>query len=588
MPAVPWLKRRVAIALAVGLASLLFIGGTHSAWAFTQSGFSIGFANGIPMGHEWVTRMAGIELMGYSPAVAPDVPDPNDPRKTWTQGLARNTNISSPGAQAELKRIKGETYNDQRYASRYKAVFDAIIGERWVDLAGYNAATSKECWDAVAQEPVEVQYDHFMRQYNDAEGGGGVHSAQQSQERFIKYFVTAAMAPSNQISVYDGGVQGSTAVSVSRNYFLLGRAVHLFEDSFSSEHTVRISLDNYVQVRQVKSYLCAAGSEQHTHSNAAVLNYSSGDVVWKQGTGLDPSWGGYKASNMKSTALVATEAMKDLWAAFIRTMGTPRDQREKVANDEAKTLASNWLGYDKGAMESWYNDEANRDSTYVLGKGQKGKGQTMEACMTGLNVGTNDQGKYVKQLEAAQRKCVYNAIPWVGYTDVYDTSMHMYFAWRWRNGPTGSLLDPPKDWKIPTNIPADSGVQVRVKSLSNGQYMSAPDGISNNAWVYCKPGPASLDFTMVGPKNDAVFRSASDPLLFLSYTGTTGSVKLYNPYTVPNLDPTNYKVDKAGHGWSLMSVYWKQYMWLSGESPYITGTGKPSNKDAQWEIDGLK
>jgi hypothetical protein len=65
-------------------------------------------------------------------------------------------------------------------------------------------------------------------------------------------------------------------------------------------------------------------------------------------------------------------------------------------------------------------------------------------------------------------------------------------------------------------------------------------------------------------------------------------VKLYNPYSVPNLDPTNYKVDQAGSGWSLMSVYWNQYMWLSGESPYITRAGKPSNKDSQWQIDGLK
>src|SRR5262245_11801190 len=162
-----WLQHRFLAALIAAFACI-----AQPALAFTQSGFGFGFANGIPMGHEWVTRMAGIELMGYSPASAPDLPDPKDPRKTWTQGLAKNTNISSAGAQAELGKIKGDPWNDQRYASRYKAVYDAIVGERWVDLAGYNAGTSRTCWDAVAQEPAEIQYDHFMRRYDDRDGDG--------------------------------------------------------------------------------------------------------------------------------------------------------------------------------------------------------------------------------------------------------------------------------------------------------------------------------------------------------------------------------------------------------------------------------
>jgi hypothetical protein len=567
-----------------GLVFLFLAGWGSGAWAYTQSGANVGFSNGIPMGHEWVTRMAGIELMGYSPATVPDVPDPNDPRKTWTQGLAKNTNLSSPGAQAELRRIKSEVFNDTRYASRYKAVYDVIVGERWVDLAGYNAATSRECWDAVAQEPAELQYDHFMRRYDDRNEQGGVTAAKQSRQRFIQYFVDAAMARPDQMSVYDGGVQGSTAVQVSRNYFLLGRAVHLFEDSFSSEHTVRMPADNYTLVRQVKSYICAAGSEQHTHSISAVLNYSSGDVIWNPGTGLDPSWNGYKASNMKGTALVATEAMKDLWAAFIRVMGTPHAQRLGAATGEAQTLANNWLGYEEREMRLWYEGDGNRGPTYVLAEGQTGQGQTVQACMAGLNVGTDDQLAYVRKLEASQRKCLYNAIPWAGYQDLFDTQIHIWYAWRWRNGPGGSLLEPPADWKI-YDQPADTGVPVRIKSVLNQQSMSAPDGIANNAWVYCKPGAAPLDFIMVGPKSDAVFRVASSPWLFLSYRGTTGSVKLFNPYTVPKLDPTNYKIGSAGPGSSIMSVYWQQYMWLSGESPYITKAGNPSNANSQWLIE---
>jgi len=583
----PWLGRRVVAALAFSL-----LAGAVSAWAFTQSGASIAFANGVPMGHEWLTRMAAIELMGYSPPTVPDVPDPNDPRKTWTQGLAKNTDLSSPGARAELMRIKADRYDDYRYASRYKAVFDAIVGQRWVDLAGYNAATSRECWDAVAQEAAEIQYDHFMRRYDDRNAKGGVTAATQSQQRFIQYFVAAAMVRPDQMSVYDGGFSGSTAVQVNRNYFLFGRAVHLFEDSFSSEHTVRIPADNYTRVRQVKSYLCAAGSEQHSHSIPAVLNYTSGDVVWNPGTGLDASWKSYKASNMKNAAsnpvqgaaLVTTEAMKDLWAAFIRVMGTPYAQRSTAATAEAQTLVKNWLSYDEQEMLGWYDTEAHRDSTYVLAEGQTGKGQTVKACMVGLNLGTDDQLAYVKKLEAAQRKCLYNAIPWVGYQDLFDTQMHIWYSWRWRNGPTGSLLDPPAGWQIPDQ-PADTGIPVRIKSVLNQQYMSAPDGAANNAWVYCRPGPAPLDFILVGPKDNAVLRVASSPWLFLSYTGTTGSVKLFNPFNPYVADPTNYKIGSAGAGSTIMSVYWQQYMWLSNQSPYITRAGNPANANSQWIIE---
>src|SRR5262245_31511239 len=101
--------------------------------AFTQSGLSLGFADGIPMGHEWITRMAAIELL-----VPPDVPDQDDPRTLWTngKGKAKNLDISSPDAQPVANWIRNATWNDvSSYAPRYKAVYDVIIGERWVDIA---------------------------------------------------------------------------------------------------------------------------------------------------------------------------------------------------------------------------------------------------------------------------------------------------------------------------------------------------------------------------------------------------------------------------------------------------------------------
>jgi len=580
-----WQPRRLS---AVLIAALGTVCAYHPAFAFTQSGLSFGgFGNGIPMGHEWVTRMAGVELMGYVPPAVPDVPDPKDPRKTWTKGLAKNTNLSSPGAQAELKKIKSEPWNDSRYLSRYKAVYDAIVGERWVDLAGYNALTSQTCWDAVAQEPADIQYDHFMRRYDDRGDGGGVTAAKTSQQRFAGYFVAAAMANSDQMSAYDGGATGSTAVSVDRNYFLFGRAVHQFEDSFSLEHTVRIADDNYVRVRQVKSYICAAGSEQHSHSRSAIRDFTSGDVIWRTDIGSNPAWSSYKASNMKDNALVATEAMKDLWAAFIRVMGTPRDQRQAAAQAEAATLVTNWLGYDENEMKGWYDNEANRGPTYVKKDGESGKGQSVKDCMKALDVGFDDQDKYVKQLEKDQRKCLYNAIPWVGYQDLFDTQLHIWYSWRWRNGPAKKLLDPPNDWKI-QDQPADTGVHVQIKSVDNDKYMTAPDGLKEDAWVYCKNGTPPIDFVMVGDKDEAYFRVAQSPLLFLSYRGLTGAVKLWNPYTLPVYGATSYKVQPAKKGWSLKDKSSKDFMWLSDKSPYITHKGDPDHKDSQWEIDGLK
>src|SRR5687768_9234971 len=98
--------RRVIVPLVILLLAAL-IAVPRQVSAFTQSGFGfgLGFGDIVPMGHEWLTRLAAIELIGYAPGGVPDCTpnvkwcDPNDPRKSWTQGLARNLDISSPGAQ---------------------------------------------------------------------------------------------------------------------------------------------------------------------------------------------------------------------------------------------------------------------------------------------------------------------------------------------------------------------------------------------------------------------------------------------------------------------------------------------------------
>ena len=576
-------RARFLVLVAVALATAPAI-----AHAFTQSGAGTLISNTVPMGHEWVTRLAGLELMGGDPIVKPD---PNDPRKHWTHGKAKNTDLSSPGAQAELRRIKAQSYADKRYQSTYKAVYDAIVGERWVDLGGFNVAKSMlgshNCWDAVAQEPAEVQYDHFMRRYDERGGEGGVQAAQKSRERFVQYFVNAAMAPPTAMVVWDGGLS-SAQTEVDRNYFLFGRAVHLFQDSFSSEHTVRLPADNYEEIRQVKSYLCAAGSEQHTHSNAAVISYQSGDVIWKTDASRNPGWGSYIPSNMKDLALVATEASKDLWAAFIRTMGTPMSARRAVAQSEAKTLAENWLSGDDAKMRSWYDNIENRKESYVLGPGETGKGQSVKDCMSGLGVkpdnktGEQMQQEKVRELEKTQRICLYNVRAEDGYSDLYDPSLHMPYNWAWAN--QLKWLMPPSGW-TPPRRPADTGIRLQIKNLQDNCYLSAPDGIQHNAWIYCRPGSKPLEFIQVGNAGNAFYRLTAAPL-FMSYRASTGAVKLYNS---PN--QANYRLGQAPaskDATTIKSLYWDMYMWLYQASPYITRAGDPNKRNAQWLIEYKK
>ena len=204
--------------------------------------------------------------------------------------------------------------------------------------------------------------------------------------------------------------------------------------------------------------------------------------------------------------------------------------------------------------------------------------------MTSLDVGTDDQMAYVRTLAANQRKCIYNAIPWPGYQDVVDQSMHMYFDWQWRN--KLAYEEPPANYQIP-NLPADSGVQVKIKSVYNNQYLSSPTGLIRDAWVYAKAGSgAPLEMTLVGSKAVGFLRMAQNPDLFLSYDATSGAVKLWAP---GSLEPTDYQFATAGPGWGIMNIYWKQYMNLDTgyQSPYINRYGDPANAKSQWYIDGL-
>ena len=458
----PW----CTVALIALLASPL---SSPPALAFTQSGAGFGaFLSGIPIGHEWLTRRSFFEFVKPDPLF---LDDQKDPRKSWTKGKAQNLNVSDPGSQAEIARITAasQKVNDGRYFSVYDAVYSAIIGERWVDIGGFNVVFAKggtvDCFNGVAQNPDELQYDHYLRAQNDTGGAGGVTAATQANARFVTYFVNAAMAYQQRALVWDGGGV-SSLVEVDLNYFMMGRAAHLLQDSFSLEHAVRVADDNYTTLRQVKSYVCTAGSEQHGHDTPSVNNYQLGDVIWKPGTELTlPA--NYLASNMKTNALVAMEAQKDLWAAWIRTMGTPFMNRETVAHAEATTLVKNWLYSDAAQMQNWYTT-TTPDSSYVSPTATSGPGSQAACLQTSLGVASGKMSDLTAAYKYAQRACLYNVAPTTGYADLVDPQMKMPYNWKWG---FSNWTPPPSGWQPPM-VSTRNNLLVYIASMSTDGWMT--------------------------------------------------------------------------------------------------------------------
>ncbi|HEY4185669.1 MAG TPA: hypothetical protein VGP07_11405 [Polyangia bacterium] len=568
----------------------------RSAAAFTQHG-GTGVGNAIPMGHEWITRQAAIELLGGDRVLKDD---PADPRKKWTDGRGKAKNINVSSARKEVARIQALKTGENTYAATYAPVWDAIIGERWVDIGGHNLAKSKtvypyNCLDLVTQEPIEVQYDHYMRQPGDIDGQGGVDAANRSRQTFIKYFVAAATAKAGPMQVWDGGGY-SVLVTVDRNYFLLGRALHLFEDSFSGDHTVRADGDRFEKVRQVKSYLCAKGSEQHAHP-AAIPPYEDGDVIWKPGAKwVFGTWDSYKPSNMKAVSLVATEAAKDVWAAFIRTMAAPESDRARVAGIEAANVASQWLTVkDEKESITWYTDASHRSATYVkstVTTEDGGNGRTQEKCMEedwkkALKP-TPTQAQKIAEFQEGQRVCLYNMIPSWGYETEFDPSLHVAYNWTWRD-PDHDFVQPPAGWKLSDPY----YVKVKLANRSNGQLLRK----ESDNWLYNDTTTAAqlkqvveftvqMDHDMPTSSQGVALQVANDEKHYMNRANTTwGRVGIYQTSS----DGGRFQLLRRPDGFfNIKSVYDNAYMYRhSDDRPYINNDGKPENTNAQWHIIGI-
>ena len=553
---------------------VFFLMGSASVNAYTQ----IGAGGLMPMGHEWLTRSAALELLEKKDGINADR---DDPRTYWTEGLAKNIDISK--AMTEVKRIQAKANHTALYKPKYDDIYAAIVGERWVDIAGFNVthATADQigvnCFNAVPQEPAAFQQDHFMRRYDDVGGQGGVDAAIRAQKRFISHFVNAALAEKKRIKVWDGGGYAEKT-EVDYNYFLFGRAAHLFQDSFSREHTVRREEDQYKSIRQVKAYLCSEGAEQHTHSKIRIINFKSGDVIWTENSRTQSGWYSYRASNINTISLVALEASKDLWAAFIRTMAINKTEREEHARQEAQALVDNWLSFDEKEMRTWYDNENNRDSTYVLAPGETGVGKRIEVCMQELNVGTNNQAVRVAQLEKERRQCLYNIEPEPGYEDLHDQYIGMPYNWRWK---WYSWQTPPTNWKIPTKL-ADLGQSIVIKSGVSQLPISASELNDNSLLKMGHFAPVKWIKVPV-TENRYFLRSQDAPSLFFSYSGSaSGYGKLFS-----SPENAEYELIGRGHFWNIKNTHWQQYVWhnQSSENPELSFNGHAGAIHSRWLIE---
>jgi hypothetical protein len=401
---------------------LLALCAGSSAHAFSQ-GAGVHASGGTPQGHEWLTVHSALEVLGVEKMTQ------GDPRSKSSVTKARNLAVPA----AIKQQLVAEKVSDSQYGSHLKKVLATVHGQRWVDIAGMNIVKNKtgykyDCFDGIPQTPDEFQHDHFCRQRGEEGAAGAIRAINDSVARFKRYFAEAAVAPAGTIKFWDGGI-AAAEYTADRNFFLFGRALHLFQDSFSTEHAHRVPNDGFQTVRGIKTYLCSKGSDQHTHQKpiAATAAWgslaSNGDIIWKTAAN---DW---TTRNVKEHALVALEASKDLWAAFLRVMALPASQRSAAAQREANTLATNWMSMDEAAINQRYdakNPEAAKEAGWV---GFNAKDQA--DC--DAHLGATAQEPLMTKINEARKWCTYQ-IKFKDakrYKDV-DKYLNIPYYWDWK------------------------------------------------------------------------------------------------------------------------------------------------------------
>jgi len=122
---------------------------------------------------------------------------------------------------------------------------------------------------------------------------------------------------------------------------------------------------------------------------------------------------------------------------------------------------------------------------------------------------------------------------------------------------------------------------VRIRSASNGLYMTCPGGICNNSFIYCKEG-TPLEFEVYGEKKNCYFKVKGHDL-YLSYRDRTGAMKLYD-----SNEKAYWFLDNIRYKYTIWNTTHEQYVWLDGTEPYVSGKGDSKNENAHWYIDGME
>lgn len=230
-----------------------------------------------------------------------------------------------------------------RYATRSLLVWSTVMGQRWVDIMGFRAGPTfpaqERCLNAVAQDPDDVQYDHFLRRRGDEGERGRIRAIAEATARFRTYFVNAVLTPSDQLIDFVDGGATQVAFKARRGAFLFGRAAHLFQDSFSAAHAVRLEQDGYRIVHDIKTYVCTSGAPVHPH--VSPVDLVLGRVTYDAAP--DVIWTDKAETDLKPTAKAAVSAMADLWRAFLSAESVSTAERRRRAEREVDQVIAIWL-----------------------------------------------------------------------------------------------------------------------------------------------------------------------------------------------------------------------------------------------------
>jgi hypothetical protein len=212
-------------------------------------------------------------------------------------------------------------------------VLAAVIGERWVDLMG-NAMSGDDmhaCFYAVAQDPNQIMYDHFLRRLEDGGRMGAINAIDRSRIRFKQLFIEAALSENPIKNVLDGG-GSSTVYQLPLAYVHFGRALHLLQDSFSAEHAVRAKDDDGKRILDILSYVPTPDSNYHFHPGT----WDKDDPRW--GDEIHDANGGIKAE--PANAIKATQFA---WKKFEEARAA---KTLTAAQDAATAVIDEWMKFD--------------------------------------------------------------------------------------------------------------------------------------------------------------------------------------------------------------------------------------------------